>query len=125
VVRVVHVIPFAGRGCRAPLETRAEAELVVEEAVFTLRMAGVGASGRTRSALGRPLCQAVVDEALRWHAHVIVVGTTKPSRWRSLVGPGTAERIRRASPLPVVTAEQPPPSGTGRPSADLSPNAGP
>ena len=103
-VQVFHGIEFVGRGCAAPLETRHEAELVVEEAVFNLRMSGVGADGAVRKCFKNDLGHMIVTEAGRWGADMIVVGGRRSRGPGRLFGHGIRERVLRRSPLPVMVA---------------------
>ena len=102
--RVLHVIEFAGRGCAAPLSTSAEASLLVEETVFELRMAGIGASGLHRSALRRTVGSMIVDEAGRWEADTILLGGRHHRGAGRLLGHQVREHVLRLSPLPVLVA---------------------
>jgi nucleotide-binding universal stress UspA family protein len=104
VVRVFHGIEFVGRGCAAPLESRDEAELVVEEAVFHLRMAGVGAAGLVRPCFHRDVSRMIVDEANRWGADTIVVGGRQGRGPGRVLGHGIRERVLRRSALTVKVA---------------------
>ena len=104
VVRVFHGIEFVGPGCAAPLETRDEAERVVEEAVFRLRMAGVGAAGFVRPCFNRDLGRMIVDEANHWGADAIVVGGRQGRGPGRVLGHGIRERVLRRSSLPVTVA---------------------
>ena len=103
-VRVLHVTEFVGRGCRAPLESRDEAERVVEQAVFDLRMAGVRSDGLTRSAIRAPVSSVIVEEALVWGCDLTVMGThyRRGLAWR--FGGGVHERVIRDSSIPVLVA---------------------
>ena len=108
-VQVFHGIEFAGRGCSAPLEPRDEAELMVEESVFDLRMSGVGAAGQVRACVRQDVGKVIVAEATRWEADVIVVGGRRGRGRGRLLGHGVRERVMRRSPLPVVVAPSSPP----------------
>lgn len=103
-VHVLHVIEFAGRGCAAPMETPSEAERVVEQAVFELRMAGIGSDGTTRAALRTDVSSLIVDTARRWGSHVIVLGTSGRQGLGRLLGHGVRERVIRKSSVPVLVA---------------------
>jgi nucleotide-binding universal stress UspA family protein len=116
-VRVFHGIEYVGRGCAAPLETRQEAEMVVEEAVFDLRMSGVGASGSVRPCFNRDIGRMIVAEAAGWRADMIVVGGRRGRGPGRVFGHGIRERVLRRSPIPVVVAPLLA-VGSGRPGQD-------
>lgn len=103
-VRVLHIIEFAGRGCTAPIETPDEAERIVQEAVFALRMAGVGSEGVSRAALRHDVGSLIVKGAVHWDSDVIVMGTNKSRGLGRLLGHGVRERVIRKSPIPVLVA---------------------
>ena len=103
-VRVFHGIEFVGRGCTAPLESRDEAELVVDESVFDLRMRGIGAAGQVRSCFSGDIGKIILTEAARWHADVIVVGGRLGRRRGRVFRHGVRERVLRRSPVPVMVA---------------------
>jgi nucleotide-binding universal stress UspA family protein len=103
-VHVLHVIEFAGRGCAAPMEAPSEAERVVEQAVFELRMAGIGSDGTTRSALRRDVGSLIVEGAHHLSSDVIVLGANGGKGLRRLLGSGVRERVIRKSSIPVLVA---------------------
>ena len=103
-VRIFHGIEFVGRGCAAPLETRREAERLVEEAVFHLRMAGVGAAGYVRPCFNHDLGRMIVEEANHWGADAIIVGGRQGRGPGRVLGHGIRERVLRRSSLPVKVA---------------------
>ena len=85
-------------------ETMEEASLLVEEAVFELRMAGVGASGRVASTLQGRVPQALLDQADACSADAIVVGWRPRRGLRRLLHGGDRERLMRLSKVPVILA---------------------
>jgi nucleotide-binding universal stress UspA family protein len=104
----VHVVHVRERRCTkvGPCysESMADASLVVEEAVFELRMAGVGASGKVTSALQGRVAQAILDQAGVCEADAIVVGWHQRRGLRRLMRTGDRERLMRLSRLPVILA---------------------
>jgi nucleotide-binding universal stress UspA family protein len=107
-VQVVHV---RERRCSkagpAFTETLDHASCVVEEAVFELRMAGVGASGQVTSSLQGRVAEAILDQADECSADAIVVGWHKRRGLhglRGLLRRGDRERLMRLSNLPVILA---------------------
>jgi nucleotide-binding universal stress UspA family protein len=106
-VRVLHVreIPKAARV--PPLESPAEAETLVNDAVCDLRLAGVGAEGRFCSAPVGDVAQIIVEESMQWVCDAIVLGTRRLHGLERLSGHGTRERVLRLSHLPVIAAPTP------------------
>jgi len=104
-VRVLHVVEFAGRGCAAPLESVADAERLLEEAVFELRMSGVGADSVSRLAHSKGVDALIAEEATRWSADVIVLGS---SVRRRLFGRDLRELVLQKTRLPVVVVPERP-----------------
>jgi nucleotide-binding universal stress UspA family protein len=97
VARVVHVIEHAVQGGLA-LETFEEASSLVEETVFELRMAGIGANGTVRRARLRRIGPSLVQEASRWSADAIVLMGPR----RRLFGWGVREQVLRGSGATTV-----------------------
>src|ERR1019366_10099428 len=106
-VRVIHVRELSGLARVPPLESPAEAESVVEQAVFALRLAGVGAEGRACSLPEDQVARRIVEESLYWVCDAIVVGTRRLRGVSRLSGHGVRDRILRLSPLPVIAAPTP------------------
>lgn len=85
-----------------PLESPAEAEELVREAVLSLRMRGIAAEGRTRSVLRDHVARQIVKEALQWECQAIVLGSRRLHGISRLSGRGLRQRILRLSSLPVL-----------------------
>jgi nucleotide-binding universal stress UspA family protein len=104
----VHVVHVRERRCTKAgpcyAETMKEASCVVEEAVFELRMAGVGASGKVANTLQGRVAQAILDQADVCAADAIVVGWHRRRGLRRLLRGGERERLMRLSSLPVILA---------------------
>ncbi len=103
-VRVLHVRELSTNVRVPPWETPAEAKLLVDEAVFCLRLAGVGAEGRACSVRGDHVARRIVQEASEWRCHAIVLGSRRLRGIDRLSGHGVRERVLRLSRLPVITA---------------------
>src|SRR5664280_1273500 len=86
-VKVFHVRELPKITRVPPLETSADAKVLVDEAVLRLRAAGVGADGRSRSARIEDVGVRIVEEASLWQCDAIVLGS-----------------VRRRSALPVMVA---------------------
>jgi nucleotide-binding universal stress UspA family protein len=106
-VRVLHVRELTRWARVPPLETPAQAQLLVEEAIFSLRLAGVGAEGRSCSVFGDLVAARIVEESLVWFCDVIVLGTRRLRGLSRLSGDGVREKVLRLSPLPVIAAPTP------------------
>jgi nucleotide-binding universal stress UspA family protein len=106
-VRVLHVREISKWARVPPLETPAEAELLVQQAVFSLRIAGVGAEGLACSTLEDRVAQRIMEESRSWSCDAIVMGTRRLQGIHRLSGRGRREQILRASPLPVIAAPTP------------------
>ena len=106
-VRVIHVRELSGLARVPPLENPDEANSLVEQAVFALRLAGVGAEGRACSLPEDQVARCIVEESLYWVCDAIVVGTRRLRGISRLSGHGVRDRILRLSPLPVIAAPTP------------------
>lgn len=104
----VHVVHVRERRCSKAGscygETLDEVSGEVEQAVFELRMAGIGASGKVTSTLEGRVAEAILDQARLCGADVIVVGWHKRRGLRRVVRSGKPERLMRLSSLPVILA---------------------
>ncbi len=99
-----------------PLETPAEAEDLVREAVHSLQLLGVAAEGRSVSVLQENVARRIVEEASLWECQAIVLGSRRLHGIARLSGRGVRERILRLSSLPVLVAPTPEVNGIARPS---------
>jgi nucleotide-binding universal stress UspA family protein len=106
-VRVIHVRELSRLARVPPLESPSEAEALVDRAVLTLRLAGIGAEGCTCSLPEDQVPRRIVEESMYWVCDVIVVGTRRLRGISRLSGRGVRERILRLSPLPVIAAPTP------------------
>ena len=80
---------------------------MVEEAVHALHAAGIVAGGRASSVRSERVPGAIVDEATRLGADVIVLGSRRLRGLGRLSSQGVREAVLRESPLPVVAAPAP------------------
>ncbi len=103
-VRLLHIREVPRMARALPLESPAEAEELVRDAVQSLGMRGVAAEGRFSSALQEHVARRIVDEALRWDSQAIVLGSRRLRGIARLSGRGVRERILRLSSLPVLVA---------------------
>jgi len=101
-VHVFHAVEFAGRGSAAPLEPFDDARDLVALAVLELKMADVDADGIWRAARRHDASWMIAEEARRWDADLIVVGTDQRRGVRRLLGRGLRERLIRRSSTPIL-----------------------
>ena len=119
-VEVFHVREMSKLARVPPLETVADAQLLVDEAVFHLRLASVGAEGRACSSREDTVASRIVEEASRWQCDAIVLGSRRLRGFNRINGWGVRERILRLSPLPVIVTPTPLLNGRCRPSGSVS-----
>lgn len=106
-VRVFHARELSKSTRVPPLETVTDAHYLVDEAVFRLRLASIGAEGRACSAREEQVASRIVDEASQWRCDAIVLGSRRLRGISRLSGWGVRERILRLSPLPVIVTPTP------------------
>jgi nucleotide-binding universal stress UspA family protein len=100
-VRVLHLRELS----RAlPLESHAEAEGMVRDAVHSLQSFGVRAQGRSGSVRQEHVARRIVEEALLWECQGIVLGSQRLHGISRVSGRGVRQRILRLSSLPVLVA---------------------
>jgi nucleotide-binding universal stress UspA family protein len=103
-VRVFHIRELSRMARVMPLETPADADELVREAVFSLGTFGVSAEGRFASTLEDQVARRIVDEAVYWQCQAIVLGSRRVRGIARLSGRGVRERVLRLSALPVLVA---------------------
>ena len=106
-VRVLHVRELSAHARVPPLETPAEAQCLVREAAFTLRLAGASADGLACSERSDHVAKRIVQEASDSDADAIVLGSRRLRGIDRLSRRGVREHVTRLSPLPVITAPAP------------------
>jgi nucleotide-binding universal stress UspA family protein len=106
-VRVIHIRQLSKWARVPPLETPADAESLVGEAVFSLRLAGIGAEGRASSFPEDQVAQRIVEESMNWMCDAIVLGSRRLHGMNRITGRGVRERVLRMSVLPVIVASTP------------------
>ena len=106
-VRVIHVRELSRWARVPPLETAAEADSLVGEAVFSLRIAGIGAEGRACSFPDDQVAQRIVEESMHWMCDAIVLGSRRLHGVSRISGRGVRDRVLRLSVLPVIVAPTP------------------
>jgi nucleotide-binding universal stress UspA family protein len=103
-VRVFHIRELSRMARVMPLETPADAEELVRDAVLSLGTQNVAAEGRFASALEDQVARRIVDEAVNWGCQGIVLGSRRVRGIARLSGRGVRERVLRLSTLPVLVA---------------------
>jgi nucleotide-binding universal stress UspA family protein len=113
-VRVVHVNEYLVGGRGFAIETQSEAIAHLENAVNSLRAAGI----RTEGTLYLTSCFGVeariTNAAHDWSADVIVLGSRRRRRFSLFASKGIRERVTALTSLPVLTAPAPLEIATGK-----------
>jgi nucleotide-binding universal stress UspA family protein len=103
-VYVLHVREVPASLGIAPLESAAEAQQLVDEAVQRLQTAGIAAEGEARSEHVSWVAQLIVEEASKRQCSAIILGSLRLRGLHSAMGHRTRERVLKMSPLPVIVA---------------------
>jgi nucleotide-binding universal stress UspA family protein len=103
-VRVFHIRELSRMARVMPLETPADAEGLVRDAVRSMGTFGVAAEGRFGSALEDHVARRIAEEAIYWDCQAIVLGSRRVRGIARLSGRGVRERTLRLSTLPVLVA---------------------
>jgi len=106
-VRIIHIRELSRLARVPPLESPFHAQALVDEAVLSLRLAGIGAEGTTCSLPEDQVARRITEESLYWLCDAIVLGTRRLRGISRLSARGVRERILRLSPLPVIAAPTP------------------
>jgi nucleotide-binding universal stress UspA family protein len=107
-VSVIHIRELSKWARVPPLETPAEAEALVQEAVLSLQLAGVNADGLACSVPEDLVASRIFGEARSRMSDAIVVGSRRLHGIQRLSGRSVRDRILRLTSLPVVVAPTPP-----------------
>jgi nucleotide-binding universal stress UspA family protein len=106
-VRVVHVNEYLVGGRGFTVETKAQAISHLENAVSTLRAAGIATEGSLYLTSCFGVDVRIANAAHDWSADVIVLGSRRRRRFARLGGKGMRERVTSLTALPVLTAPAP------------------
>ncbi|GAB2997280.1 hypothetical protein GCM10023080_074070 [Streptomyces pseudoechinosporeus] len=99
-VSVLHVAPStATLAAAASLEDPAEAKAVLDEAVISLRGAGVDAESAIANALTTQIATTISSAAEEWQADLLILSPHHRGALEALINPGG--RTRRSGPRPV------------------------
>jgi nucleotide-binding universal stress UspA family protein len=86
----------------AAFETTADATALVDQAISELQNAGVKASGETRAGLNGEAAKAIVDEANRFGADMIIMGSRGVSDFQALLVGSVAHKVIHYAHCPVL-----------------------
>jgi len=103
-VYVLHVREVPSSLGIAPLESAAEAQGLVADAVHRLQTAGVAAEGEACSEHVSCIARLIVEEASKRHCSAIILGSLRLKGLQSAMGHRTRERVLKMSPLPVFVS---------------------
>ena len=121
-IRLFHIRELSRMARVMPLETPADAEGLVRDAVLSLGTFGVAAEGRSASALEDHVARRIVEEAMHWDCQAIVLGPggcagSPGSRVAACGSAPSGSRLSRCLLLPLPSATGStglPGSGPGR-----------
>jgi nucleotide-binding universal stress UspA family protein len=103
LIRVVHVTERELYGGRVfAIESADEAARLVEEALFDLRMAGVGTSGSTTAVVVGRAADCIVEAARSWEADLIVLGAGRSRSPVQILRGRTRQKVIDRSGIPVL-----------------------
>ncbi|MCX5000400.1 universal stress protein [Streptomyces longwoodensis] len=105
--RVVHVAASSATlAAVVPLEDDAEAKLVLDEAVTSLRDAGVEADGVVARALTTQIAAAVSAAAEEWNADLIVLSPHHRGALEALISPRVSDAVAHSTRAAVLLAPE-------------------
>jgi len=90
------------RAGTATFETTAEAQRLVDDALSVLQAAQVKATGETKAGLSGEQSKAIVDEAGRFDADLIVLGSRGLSNFEALLLGSVAYKVVHYAHCPVL-----------------------
>ena len=86
----------------ASFETTADATGLVDDALRQLQNADIKASGETRAGLSGEVAKAIVDEAGRFGADLIIMGSRGLSDFQALLVGSVAHKVLHYAHCPVL-----------------------
>jgi nucleotide-binding universal stress UspA family protein len=86
----------------ATFEATADANKLVDDAISQLQAAGIKVSGETRAGLSGEVAKAIVDEAGRFDADLIVMGSRGLSDFQALLVGSVAHKVVHYARCPVL-----------------------
>jgi len=123
-VWVFHIREIARHTKVLPMETPVESQFLVDEAVFSLRLAGIVADGSACSYPATLVARRIADEAANRSCDAIVIGSRRLRGFDRISGRGVRERLLRLSDLPLIVAPAPILSGIHGPARSSSDRSG-
>jgi nucleotide-binding universal stress UspA family protein len=105
LISVVEVLMNASEGINVESvydSWRDSAQSALDAAAATVRSAGIEPELALVDTDGRRVAGTIVDEAQRWRADVIVIGTHGRSGFVRLMLGSVADQVIRSSPVPVL-----------------------
>ena len=81
---------------------RSSGEKILARAEKTVRQAGIAVQTRLLEADGERIANVIVEEARRWSADLIVIGTHGRSGFNRVLFGSVAEGVVRTAPTPVL-----------------------
>jgi len=100
-------------------ESRNDADFQAEASVFDLRMAGLAAGAEVRYAYVDRVAEAILDEAARFDADLIVLGPPRRRELAARMFGSVVQRVIQRSQCPVIVA----PRAPGRPRPAIASDA--
>ena len=117
-VTVFHVRQLSKSLRVPPIETLADAHLLVDHAVLRMQVAGVATEGYFCSSR-EDVAKVIVDESSYRKCDAIVLGSLRLRGLHRMGGGGVRERVLKHSPLPVIVTPTALCSGSGALGLDL------
>jgi nucleotide-binding universal stress UspA family protein len=100
-VMVFHVRELSRSPKVPPIETVTEAESLVDDAVRTIQLAGIGAFGLIRAGRDSDVGSLIVEEASTFKCSAIVLGSLRLKGAQRIAGRGVRESVLQHTSLPV------------------------
>jgi nucleotide-binding universal stress UspA family protein len=100
-VTVCHVREMSKSLRVPPIETLADARLLVDHTVLRMQEAGIATEGHTCSSR-EDVAKVIVDESSHRKCDAIVLGSLRLRGFHRVGGHGVRERVLKYSPLPVI-----------------------
>ena len=101
-VTVFHVRELSRPLRVPPLETLENAQLLVDDAVLRIQLAGIAAQGHLCSAREEDVARRIVEQASLQKCDAIVLGSLRLRGLHRVGGRGVRERVLQHSSLPVI-----------------------